>query len=206
MTSEPLLLKNIIQILLKSICTKSHNKWWTSTLTERAATINKLLKCKSRSGIPASQPLPPFFAPENCNYRFPAIWCPTLVSAHWHPVPNRLRFFFFPPLHTLICLNLVCSVPADVSLHGTLRRRVLRYTREGEGWGSKRRPSLTEMNGRKSQEMMRRDLFWVMCSERCTQGCYLYTCQRNGVCSGSFILTLWMSPQSEDFPSTVDFF
>lgn len=30
--------------------------------------------------------------------------------------------FFFPPLRTLICLNLVCSVPADVSLHGTLRQ------------------------------------------------------------------------------------
>lgn len=107
-------------ILLKSICTKSHNKWWTSTSTERAATINKLLKCKSRSGIPASQPLPPFFAPENCNYRFPAIWCPTLVSAHRHPVPNRLRFFFcpIPSTHWFV---LTSCVPSRWMCHYTAR-------------------------------------------------------------------------------------
>lgn len=118
-------------------------------------------------------------------------------------------FFFLPSAHWFV---LTSCVPSRRMCHYTARsdgrtaQRVLRYTREGEGWGSKRRPSLTEMNGRKSRQMMRRDLFWVTCSERCTQGCYLYTCQRNWLSSGSFILVLWMSPQSEYFPSTVDFF
>lgn len=78
------------------------------------------------------QPLPPF-APENCNYRFPAIWYPQLVSAHSHPVPNRLHF---PPCW--FALTSRAPVPVDVSLHSTLRRAQpkrhntagLRYTRE----------------------------------------------------------------------------
>lgn len=118
-------------------------RWWQETCTSKKLiwqmnllpSKQRLLQARYLKQRWNFIPLVPYFTPENCNYRFTAIWypCLSLPTRHW--CQSRL--------HMVNCFNLMSAVPADVSLHYTLRQAKPKEQHSrfemykwGEGWGS----------------------------------------------------------------------